>query len=356
MSFLEKVKGFFKAAADTLAGNKVLAVVIALAIVAGTVGIVLIVDSKNPSSGQNSGIVEGGGENQPTQGGTDIPKDENPTDNPTDTTPDTPTEPDAPTTPEDPDKDKVGDTDKNVNQTSYPVTVYPPAGTNYVYRTDIDMDDNIFMDSLGYTGYNLQKHRADGLMWTYILSTDKRHRGWLTEIGYDYDGSTSGYETNAEGLPDIDFFVKKDMVCASYITYVYFNYIPNVVGTDVSMLCKPQNPKLANDWYKASKQWVLDGYSVMIPFTAKLSGGFIKFEAEREIPIGSLIYFCDAKNKSDWASHVCIYAGYRNGNHWVYHVGNDNGPEFCSIERMHFGPDPQWPIGVIATPSVIEFK
>lgn len=242
------------------------------------------------------------------------------------------------------------------NEDTYPVTVTPPAGTNYVYRTDIDMDDNIFMDSLGYTGYNLEKHRQDGEMWNYILSTDKRWRGWLTEIGYDYDGNTSGYETNAEGLPDIEYFVKNDMVCASYIAYVYFNYIPNVVGTDVSMLCKPQNSMLANDWYKTAKQWVLDGYSVQIPFKAKLNGGFINFTPETEIPIGSLLFFCDAKNKSDWSTHVCIYAGYRNNNHWVYHVGNDNGPEFCSVERMHFGADPQWPIGIFATPSVIEFK
>ena len=352
MNFLESVKGFFGKIGDTLAANKVIAIVVAVALVAGTVGAVLIVDSQNPASGTNNGVVENIGTDQPAQGGIDnVPDDNQPDENPVEPPVDTPDP-----QPEDPNKDKVGDTDKHVNETTYPVTVYPPAGTNYVFRTDIDMDDNIFMDSLGYTGYNLEKHRADGLMWTYILSNDKRHRGWLTEIGYDYDGSTSGYETNAEGLPDIDFFVKKDMVCASYITYVYFNYIPNVVGTDVSMLCKPQNPKLANDWYKASKQWVLDGYSVMIPFKASLSGGFINFSTEQEIPIGSLIYFCDAKNKSDWASHVCIYAGYKNGNHWVYHVGNDNGPEFCSVERMHFGPDPQWPIGIIATPSVIEFK
>lgn len=247
--------------------------------------------------------------------------------------------------------------DWKYNGETYPVTVHPPEGTNYVFRTDIDMDDNIFMDSLGYTGYNLAKHRQDGQMWNYILSSDKRWRGWLTEIGYDYNGDTTGYETTPEGLPDIDYFVKHDLVCASYITYVYFNYIPNVVGTDVSMLCKPQNPKLANDWYKTAKQWVLDGYSVQIPFSAKLTGsGFINFSTEQEIPIGSLIFFCDARNRSDWSTHVCIYAGYRNGNHWVYHVGNDNGPEFCAVERMHFGSDPQWPIGVFATPSVIEFK
>lgn len=66
--------------------------------------------------------------------------------------------------------------------------------------------------------------------------------------------------------------------------------------------------------------------------------------------------FCDAKNRSDYCSHIAIYAGYRNGYHWVFHVGNSNGPEFCAVERMHFGPDPQWPIAVITTPSNIRMS
>ena len=351
MEILNKVKSVFKMALEFLNLHKIVALVVAGVIVLTTVSVVLISSKNTETPNVDIPVIENPDDKTDVSAGTEIPDDKTENGN---TTTDPVTDPQPEVV--DPNKDKVGNTETHTNSATYPAMVYPPEGTVYNYRYDIDMDNNIFMDSLGYTGYNLEKHRADGLMWTYILSTDKRHRGWLTEIGYDYDGSTSGYETNALGLPDIDYFVKKDLVCASYITYVYFNYIPNVVGTDVSMLCKPQNPKLANDWYKAAKQWVLDGHSVMIPFTARLSGGFIKFEAEKEMPIGSLLFFCDAKNKSDWASHVCIYAGYKNGNHWVYHVGNDNGPEFCSIERMHFGADPQWPIGVIATPTPVISK
>ena len=59
---------------------------------------------------------------------------------------------------------------------------------------------------------------------------------------------------------------------------------------------------------------------------------------------------------SDWACHVSIYAGYKAGYHWVYHVGNDNGPEFCAMERFCYGPDPVWPLAVISTPTNIRFS
>jgi len=219
-------------------------------------------------------------------------------------------------------------------------------------NNDIDIEDNIFMDSMVYTGYNLAKHRADGRMWEYVLSKYKKGLGWLSKISYDYDGGTSGYETNAQGLPDIAYFEKHDLVCASYVTYVYFNYLPNVVGLDTSFLTKPENPTLANDWYRAALDWVKKGYSYEIPFTASRSGGGeIRFKANQDIPIGSILLCNDMNNKSsNWACHVSIYAGYKNGYHWVYHVGNDNGPEFCAIERFCYGPDPVWPLSVISPP------
>ena len=234
----------------------------------------------------------------------------------------------------------------------------PVDASKFKYNTNINIEDNIFMDSMVYTGYNLAKHRSDGLMWVYVLSGQKPAKGWLSKISYDYDGGTSGYETNAQGLPDIAFFERNDLVCASYATYVYFNYLPNVAGIDTSSLTKPANPTLANDWYKAAKDWVNKGYSYEIPFTASRSGNSeIRFKASQDIPIGSIILCNDMNDKSsDWACHVSIYAGYKNGYHWVYHVGNDNGPEFCAIERFCYGPDPVWPLSVISTPTNIRMS
>jgi hypothetical protein len=221
----------------------------------------------------------------------------------------------------------------------------------------MNIENNIFMDSLVYTGYKLDYHRSLGKMWTYIPAASKRGMGILSNIGYDYDGGTSGYETNANGKPDIAFFEKGDLVCASYVTYVYFNYLPNVAGIDTSSLTRPNRSYSANDWYIAAKDWIEKGYSSAIPFTAsKDSSGWIHYKSAANIPIGSVVFFKNYGSNADYASHVAVYAGYKNGYNWLYHVGNDNGPEMCAIERMWYGPDPQWPLMVVSTPSNIRFS
>lgn len=239
-----------------------------------------------------------------------------------------------------------------------PIKVTPTVSTvqsgEYKYNSNSDIDDNIFLDSLIYTGYNINKHRADGMMWQYVLASQKRGRGWLSNI--TYAGGSTGYET-VGGKPDIKYFEKHGLVCASYVTYVYFNYLPNVAGIDTMALPKPARSYSANDWYLALKQWETGGYSGRISFTAsKTSSGFINFNPAQSIPIGSILVFCDAKNRSDFGSHVAIYAGYKNNYNWVFHVGNANGPEFCAVERMHFGPDPQWPIAVFTPPANIRMS
>ena len=255
------------------------------------------------------------------------------------------------------------DTSSKQPVASMPESTAPTYLPNYdnggfYYNTNLDIEDNVFLDSMVYTGYNLEKHRADGLMWKYVLSKYKKGYGWLSKISYDYDGGTSGYEVNAQGKPDIAYFEKHDLVCASYVTYVYFNYLPNVAGIDTSMLTKPYNPTLANDWYRAALDWVEKGYSYEIEFDAyRNGGGEIQFKPKQEIPIGSIVLCNDMNNKSsNWACHVSIYAGYKDGYHWVYHVGNDNGPEFCAMERFCYGPDPVWPLAVISTPTNIRFS
>ena len=248
---------------------------------------------------------------------------------------------------------------KKTNKTSSKTTtstIQKPvmANSGYQYNTNLDIEDNVFMDSLIYTGYNMKKHRADGKMWKYILAKYKRGYGWLSNI--TYAGGSSGLETK-NGKPDIKAFERGGLVCASFATYVYFNYLPNVAGIDTSPLPRPENTRLADSWYKAVQQWVKKGYSRKIDFTAKKdSSNYIIFKPKEEIPIGSIIIFStyDSRNsKNRTGSHVVVYAGHKNGFHWVYHVGTKNGPEMCAVERMLYGPEPQWPLMVVTTPKNI---
>ena len=243
-------------------------------------------------------------------------------------------------------------TNKTSSKTTTATSVKKPESNGaYQYNTNLNIEDNVFMDSLIYTGYNMKKHRADGKMWQYVLAKYKRGYGWLSNI--TYAGGSTGLETK-NGKPDIKYFERNGLVCASFATYVYFNYLPNVAGIDTSSLPRPENTKLADSWYKAVQQWVEKGYSREIGFTAKKdSSNYIVFKPKEEIPIGSIIIFRPYSSKAKVGSHVVVYAGYKNGMHWVYHVGTKNGPEMCAVERMLYGPEPQWPLMVVTTPKNI---
>ncbi len=237
--------------------------------------------------------------------------------------------------------------------TSQSKVVVPAAKQKY--NTNLNIEDNVFMDSLIYTGYNMKKMRSDGNMWVYILRARKPALGYLSKISYG--GGCTGYETTKEGLPDIKRFERGGLVCASYVTYVYFNYLPNVAGIDTSSLTKPEVSHLAHDWYQAVKDWVKKGWSKSVPFEATSKPHVLtKFKEKGEMPIGSVIIFREcSQTKSDHGSHVVVYAGYKNNQHWVYHVGNVNGPEMCTIERMSCGVDPQAPLYVVTPPKNIRF-
>ncbi len=223
---------------------------------------------------------------------------------------------------------------------------------DYKPNNSADINDNVFLDALEYTGYNLAKHRADGNMWVFILGKYKAGLGYLSGLGYDY-GKSTGYETNSSGKPDIAGFKKRGgLVCASYLTYVYFNYLPNVADIDTSHLTRPQYPCSAQSWRLAANDWVKKGYSRKISFTAsRYSSGVVKFNPSEPIPVGSIVVFkVYGSSDSSAARHVTIYAGYAGGYHWLTHVGNERGPEMITIENMGFGSTPEIPVEVITCP------
>ena len=238
-----------------------------------------------------------------------------------------------------------------------PVATPTPAPTreplpDFKPNNSAEINDNVFLDALEYTGYNLKKHKADGNMWVFILGKYKQGLGYLSGLGYDY-GKSTGYETNAQGKPDIAGFKKRGgLVCASYLTYVYFNYLPNVAGIDTSHLTRPQYPCSAQSWRLAANDWVKKGYSKKISFTAKrYSSGVVSFTPSETIPVGSIVVFkVYGTSDSSQARHVAIYAGYAGGYHWLTHVGNERGPEMITIENMGFGSTPEIPVEIITCP------
>lgn len=214
-----------------------------------------------------------------------------------------------------------------------------------------EMLDNVYLDALAYTGYNVQAQKDDGTIF-------KKYSGGVaasirSDIGYGT--GPSGVETVSDSstvsgkAPDIAKFESQGLCCASYVSYVYFNYLPNVAGIDTSGITRPTNLRSATAYNTVANSWVTSGQGRRISFTQSSDG--TNFVPSEEIPIGSLIVFKHIPTGS--IAHVAIYAGYYNGNHFVTHVGNDNGPEFCTIVGMSKGDYPEAVVQVVV-PDIME--
>ena len=145
--------------------------------------------------------------------------------------------------------------------------------------------------------------------------------------------------------PNIAKFEANGLCCASYVSYVYFNFLPNIAGIDTSGITKPTNYRLAEAYDTLASSWVTAGTGRNISFTQSGS----TFTPSETIPIGSLVSF---KNSSGDIKHVAIYAGAYGGKHFITHVGNERGPEFGTIEGMTKGGTPQT-VNQIVVPNFV---
>lgn len=198
------------------------------------------------------------------------------------------------------------------------------------------MLNNIYLDALTYTGYKTDAQKADGS----IFKTYSGNAMASVRSGIGYGTGPSGLETvaadNKTGkAPDITKFKNGGLCCASYVSYVYYNYLPNIARMDVSKIPQPVNPRSPISYNSAVENWVRSGGARRIAFTQ----GTNSFTPAEEIPIGSLIIF---KHKTTGEiAHLALYAGYYAGKHFVTHVGNERGPEISTVEGMSKGSYPE---------------
>ncbi len=199
-----------------------------------------------------------------------------------------------------------------------------------------DMLNNDYLDALAYTGYDVQTLKDDGRIFKKYGSA-LEGTAVLSGIGYDSSYRCSGLEKNSAGVPDIAKFRQNGLCCASYVSYVYFNYLTNIAGVDTSGISRPDNLCSTVSWNKAANGWVSSGKARRISFTQNANGsGFV---ANEDIPIGSLIVFKSITNGN--IAHVALYAGKYSGKNFITHVGNDRGPEIGTIEGMTKGGSPE---------------
>lgn len=225
--------------------------------------------------------------------------------------------------------------------TSFPLTAMAAPASDI----PAEMLDNVYLDALAYTGYDVQAQKNDGTIMKIFGSAVPA--SVRSDIGYGLGPSgletVSNSSTVSGKAPDIAKFEANGLCCASYVSYVYYNYLPNVKGIDTSSAPCPTNPRSASGYNSAANSWVSNGVARRISFTQNSDGS--KFVPSEEIPIGSLIIFKHIPTGD--IAHVAIYAGYYNGNHIVTHVGNERGPEFSTIVGMSKGDYPEAVVQVV---------
>ncbi len=209
-----------------------------------------------------------------------------------------------------------------------PVTVFAAPASDI----PDEMLDNVYLDALAYTGYDVQGLKDNGQIFKKYGSMVAD--SILSNISYDTGFANEGTETvvNVSTVsgkaPNLARFEKYGLCCASYCSYVYFNYLPNIAGVGTSDYIRPTNLKSSGAWSTAAEKWVESGLAREIKFKQSSDGK--TFTADEEIPIGSLIVF----TASGTVSHVGLYAGKYNGKNFITHVGNSRGPEIITLEGL----------------------
>ena len=217
-----------------------------------------------------------------------------------------------------------------------------------------EMWDNTILRALEYTGYDVQRQKDKGQLYVYeyIASRLKTNDPQvLSDISYWESGSCpNGDETVADSstptgrAPNISYFEKNGLVCASFATYYLCNYLPNVEGIDTSVVYnKAKEMGASGNYYYLTTVGL---WKRTLDALANESGsGVTKYTDEDtaydNLVPGDVVIFGKSSGE---LTHVAIYAGaynlysgggYNNGvKHFMIHVGNSRGPEISVIEWM----------------------
>lgn len=210
--------------------------------------------------------------------------------------------------------------------------------------TNGTVNSNVFLDALKYTGYNTAQFTSNGKYGSSVPVADR------SKIGYNSGGAT-GLETSG-GKPNISAFEKNGMCCASYASYVYFNYLPNVYGLDTSFLARPSNPRSTSDWYTACEKWVKNGVAKKTTIN-KFCSSASNLTALDNVAIGSVLIFTDSNGNY---SHTGLYAGKKGSNYFQTNVGNSRGPEVQLVNGFSSGPSSYANLLAAYTPEAPEAK
>lgn len=208
------------------------------------------------------------------------------------------------------------------------ISIIVPPYVSAANNVPSNMLNNVFLNALEYTGYDVQRQISNGTIYRNYGSSGTPN-SVTSNIPYSISAIASGLETTNSGKPNIRHFENYGLCCGSYVSYVYYNYLPNVAKISTSNLAQPYSKCSVESWETAIRKWIDNGTGKNIRFTQNSNGSL---KTSSDIPIGSVVIF---KSSSYRYAHVAVYAGYYNGKHFITHCGGDEGPCIQAIDSLY---------------------
>lgn len=208
------------------------------------------------------------------------------------------------------------------------ISIIVPPYVSAANNVPSNMLNNVFLNALEYTGYDVQRQISNGTIYRNYGSSGTPN-SVTSNIPYSLSAIASGLETTNSGKPNIRHFENYGLCCGSYVSYVYYNYLPNVAKISTSNLTQPYSKCSVESWETAIRKWIDNGTGKNIGFTQNSNGSL---KTSSDIPIGSVVIF---KSSSYRYAHVAVYAGYYNGKHFITHCGGDEGPCIQAIDSLY---------------------
>lgn len=200
----------------------------------------------------------------------------------------------------------------------------------------IGMQTSVYMEALAYIGYNVQGQIKNNTLFKTYGSKAKAYNSKV-KYGFAGDGNSGayGYET-VNGLPNLTKFKNEGLVCGSFVTYVLFNYMPNVAGINTQNLKEGANISVLRGvlgWNNLMNSWIKKGIAKRISVKQDNKGRITEVNGSKTdtIPVGSIIVFSSEDYKY---AHIAIYVGKYNGKDFVIHCGDD-GPGITSTDYLY---------------------
>lgn len=217
-----------------------------------------------------------------------------------------------------------------------------------------EMYDSYILRALEYTGYDVQYLKNNGYLFVaqYTSSNLSTYAPQvLSNIGYDdYSPYLNGDETVADSstvsgkAPNIALFESNGLVCASFVSYYWNNYLPNIEGIDTTWVADAVKATTMNNGSYSTAS--VQSWETGLTNLANTPGsGVTRYTdattAYANLVPGDVIIFSNSSGK---LVHAAIYAGTytmynasgtnRGDYHYIIHVGNSRGPEISAVEYM----------------------